>query len=51
MVPRTFKAEKSFVLGLGINGKVVECTNKASGGKYALKVLKDNAGDTQPAFL
>ena len=31
------------VLGLGINGKVVECTNKKSGEKYALKVLKDNA--------
>lgn len=26
------------VLGLGINGKVVECTNKSSGLKYALKV-------------
>ena len=26
------------VLGLGINGKVVECTNKTSGLKYALKV-------------
>ena len=31
------------VLGLGINGKVVECTNKKTGGKFALKVLKDNA--------
>ena len=31
------------VVGLGINGKVVECTNKASGEKFALKVLKDNA--------
>jgi hypothetical protein len=28
----------SNVLGLGINGKVVECTNKRSGQKYALKV-------------
>lgn len=26
------------VLGLGINGKVVECTNKMNGVKYALKV-------------
>lgn len=26
------------VLGLGINGKVVECTNKTTGFKYALKV-------------
>ena len=31
------------VLGLGINGKVVECTNKKTGKKFALKVLKDNA--------
>jgi mitogen-activated protein kinase-activated protein kinase 2 len=29
------------VLGLGINGKVVECFAKANGGKYALKVLRD----------
>lgn len=27
------------VLGLGINGKVVECTSKATGEKCALKVL------------
>lgn len=26
------------VLGLGINGKVVECTQKATNTKYALKV-------------
>lgn len=26
------------VLGLGINGKVVECYSKADGRKYALKV-------------
>merc|ERR1712018_1022434 len=31
------------VLGLGINGKVVEVKNKKEGHKYALKVLKDNA--------
>lgn len=30
------------VLGLGINGKVVEVANKNDGKKYALKVLKDN---------
>lgn len=30
------------VLGLGINGKVVECTNRSNGIKYALKVLHDN---------
>uniref|UniRef100_A0A0K2TGI5 non-specific serine/threonine protein kinase n=1 Tax=Lepeophtheirus salmonis TaxID=72036 RepID=A0A0K2TGI5_LEPSM len=31
------------VLGLGINGKVVECFDKNDGcKKYALKVLKDN---------
>lgn len=29
------------VLGLGINGKVVECFNKKTGQKYALKVLTD----------
>ena len=31
------------VLGLGINGKVVEVTDKRGGDKCALKVLKDNA--------
>lgn len=30
------------VLGLGINGKVVQCMNKKTGTKYALKVLHDN---------
>lgn len=30
------------VLGLGINGKVVECFNKTTKEKYALKVLRDN---------
>uniref|UniRef100_A0A131XEN3 non-specific serine/threonine protein kinase n=1 Tax=Hyalomma excavatum TaxID=257692 RepID=A0A131XEN3_9ACAR len=30
------------VLGLGINGKVVECRDKAKGSKFALKVLRDN---------
>lgn len=30
------------VLGLGINGKVVECFSKKSGNKFALKVLRDN---------
>ncbi|XP_050411730.1 MAP kinase-activated protein kinase 2 [Patella vulgata] len=29
------------VLGLGINGRVVECFHRPSGEKYALKVLKD----------
>lgn len=28
------------VLGLGINGKVLECYSKADGRKYALKVIK-----------
>uniref|UniRef100_T1IP72 non-specific serine/threonine protein kinase n=1 Tax=Strigamia maritima TaxID=126957 RepID=T1IP72_STRMM len=32
----------SNVLGLGINGKVVECYNKVTGGKFALKVLRDS---------
>uniref|UniRef100_A0A182WDY2 non-specific serine/threonine protein kinase n=1 Tax=Anopheles minimus TaxID=112268 RepID=A0A182WDY2_9DIPT len=31
------------VLGLGINGKVVQCMSKSTGQKYALKVLHDNA--------
>ncbi|XP_019880286.1 MAP kinase-activated protein kinase 2 [Aethina tumida] len=30
------------VLGLGINGKVVECSSKATGEKYALKILVDS---------
>lgn len=30
------------VLGLGINGKVVQCTSRKTGQKYALKVLHDN---------
>lgn len=30
------------VLGLGINGKVVQCTSRSTGQKYALKVLHDN---------
>ena len=30
------------VLGLGINGKVVQCTELATGEKCALKILKDN---------
>lgn len=30
------------ILGLGINGKVVECKHRANGNKYALKVLHDN---------
>ena len=29
----------SKVLGLGINGKVVECSNRSNGEKYALKVI------------
>uniref|UniRef100_A0A182IPG1 non-specific serine/threonine protein kinase n=1 Tax=Anopheles atroparvus TaxID=41427 RepID=A0A182IPG1_ANOAO len=31
------------VLGLGINGKVVQCTSKKTALKHALKVLHDNA--------
>lgn len=31
------------VLGLGVNGKVLECVHRASGEKRALKVLKDNS--------
>ncbi|CAD7093950.1 unnamed protein product [Hermetia illucens] len=32
----------STVLGLGINGKVVQCTSRCDGKKYALKVLLDS---------
>jgi serine/threonine protein kinase len=35
-----YKISKS-VLGVGVNGKVVECINKKTGEKYALKVLRD----------
>ncbi|KAL9971870.1 hypothetical protein ACROYT_G018088 [Oculina patagonica] len=31
------------VLGVGINGKVLECFEKKSGKRFALKVLQDNA--------
>ncbi|GFU29259.1 MAP kinase-activated protein kinase 2 [Nephila pilipes] len=31
------------VLGLGINGKVVECYDRKTGMKYALKVLRDSS--------
>ncbi|XP_028157762.1 MAP kinase-activated protein kinase 2-like [Ostrinia furnacalis] len=31
------------VLGLGINGKVVECKSKSTGARRALKVLHDSA--------
>lgn len=31
------------VLGQGINGKVVQCTNRKTGHLYALKVLNDNS--------
>ena len=30
------------VLGLGINGKVVQCSNRRTDHKYALKILHDN---------
>ncbi|KAG1683398.1 MAP kinase-activated protein kinase 2 [Nymphon striatum] len=32
----------SKVLGLGINGKVIECNEKSTGKKYALKVIRDS---------
>lgn len=34
-----YKISKN-VLGVGINGKVVECVNRKSGQKYALKVTE-----------
>lgn len=47
-VPRDLVAKKGLitndysisqrVLGVGINGKVLECTDRSSGNKYALKV-------------
>lgn len=38
-----FSFDLSFlkVLGVGINGKVVECEHRITGEKYALKVLRD----------
>lgn len=33
----------STVLGLGINGKVVQCTSRCDGKKYALKVRNRNS--------
>lgn len=47
MVPKTTKITDEYdisnhILGLGINGKVVQCTRKSDGTKYALKVLHDN---------
>lgn len=43
MLPKTTKITDEYeisnnVLGLGINGKVVQCTRKNDGGKFALKV-------------
>jgi len=43
MVPKTTKITDEYdisnhILGLGINGKVVQCTRKSDGTKYALKV-------------
>lgn len=29
------------VLGVGINGKVVECEHRSTGKKFALKILRD----------
>lgn len=39
-VTEDFKISKN-VLGVGINGKVVECVNRQNGNKFALKVLRD----------
>lgn len=43
LVPKTTKITDEYdisnhILGLGINGKVVQCTRKIDGSKYALKV-------------
>lgn len=37
-----YDVRHSEVLGLGINGKVVECYEKRTGNKYALKILRDS---------
>ena len=39
------------VLGLGINGKVVECYHKISHRKYALKVCLNNYIDSMQAII
>jgi len=41
------------VLGLGINGKVVECHHKTNGQKYALKVwtVRDCFGHNIPVIV
>uniref|UniRef100_A0A4W5PEZ6 non-specific serine/threonine protein kinase n=1 Tax=Hucho hucho TaxID=62062 RepID=A0A4W5PEZ6_9TELE len=41
----------SQVLGLGINGKVLECTNKKTGEKCALKILYDSPKARQEVEL
>merc|ERR1712012_1178000 len=46
LVVKTSPLEEDFlvgssVLGAGINGKVVECTDRRSGNKCALKVIRD----------
>lgn len=38
--PQDYKISRQ-VLGVGINGKVVECYNRKTHKKYALKVLRD----------
>lgn len=47
LVPKTTKITDEYdisnqILGLGINGKVVQVSRKSDGSKYALKVLHDN---------
>jgi hypothetical protein len=53
---RSFKPKKNVitddydisreVLGLGVNGKVLSCRNKKSGGRFALKVKLRPVGPT-----
>ncbi|TMS38854.1 hypothetical protein L596_005488 [Steinernema carpocapsae] len=40
-VTQDYIIAKEKVLGVGINGKVLECESRKTGEKYALKVLKD----------
>lgn len=37
-----YDISNSNVLGVGVNGKVVECIHRRTGFKYALKILIDN---------
>lgn len=50
LIAKDYEITKS-VLGLGINGKVVECYNKQTKEKFALKILIDNVKARREAEL